>query len=499
MSMRIVASIAVVLLLFLEGKGQAPFALDPSFQTQIQVQYVSSIAPLEDGSILVSGRMRFPGDIYDRLVSKLFSNGLRDPSFPQFQGGYIDGGGKLTLWNGRFYVATNTAIRRYWFNGSNDPGFIHPDLGPYFSSLQGGDYHVFPDGRVVMSGVHLLEDSIRGYMGYHNFIWFSNTGHLDTTRVHRWGDGAIFRFKELPDGKFICSGTNTTFESQPVDKIFRLHADGSLDDSFSTGVFAGMGFAYLPLENGKVIVGGNFRTAQLPSDTIRLAKFLEDGTLDPSFNIPDISFNTLPDLTGLGPSIDGIEPLQDGSFFVMGQFDHVNGQPRRGICVLDANGNLMWPFHDEGVNPYTYMGWTYAAVHGILPSPDSAHYYIWGAYHGYDDPTGSFPQQRFVSRLHAGDLVTAAAEQVPASQRMIRLFPNPASAWVAVNYDLVQAGAERTWLRLKDALGRVVHTVHVKDSKGQVVLDTRAYGAGVYTVELVRSERVLQVERLVLQ
>jgi hypothetical protein len=92
-----------------------------------------------------------------------------------------------------------------------------------------------------------------------------------------------------------------------------------------------------------------------------------------------------------------------------------------------------------------------------------------------------------------------AAAPAPVPQDVIRLFPNPASAWVAVNYDLVQAGAERTWLRLKDALGRVVHTVHAKDSKGQVVLDTRAYGAGVYTVELVRSERVLQVERLVLQ
>jgi hypothetical protein len=46
--------------------------------------------------------------------------------------------------------------------------------GPYFASLQGGDYHVFPDGRVLMSGSHQLSDTIRGFVGYEP-IWFTNT------------------------------------------------------------------------------------------------------------------------------------------------------------------------------------------------------------------------------------------------------------------------------------------------------------------------------------
>ena len=498
MKMRSWAAIAVGVLLCSAVNGQAPFALDPTFQTQIVLQYVSSALPLEDGTILVSGRMRFAGETDDRFVAKLFSSGLRDTTFPQVPGGYIDGGGKLTLWDGRFYVATNTAVRRYWLDGSIDYSFIHPDLGPYFSSLQGGDYHVFPDGRLVMSGVHLLEDSIRGFMGYHNFIWFTNTGYLDTTRIHRWGDGAIFRFKELPDGKFICSGTNTTFEGQPVDRVFRLNPDGSLDDSFQSDVFWGEVYGYLPLDDGRIYVGGRVRRNASPSDTLRLVRFMPDGSLDPSFSIPDLTLENMPDASGLGAMVRSIQPYPGNKIIVTGVFRAVNGQPRKGLCMLTESGDLLDVFHDQGVGTYTYQNITYGGVEGIRPYGDDQ-YLIWGNYHGYNDEELNAPQQKYVTRLHAGDLVTAVstAEAIPSD--LITLYPNPASAWVAINYDLLTGLDERTWLRLKDAVGRELQSVQIKDTKGQVVLDTRVYGTGVYTLELVKGERVVQMERLVVQ
>ena len=453
MRMRIGAVIAGVVLLCSVGNGQTPFALDPTFQTQISLQYVASALPLEDGKVLIAGQFNYIGQPGVFGLARLNTDGTFDQTFNASN----LGSGKLTPWEDVFYVGTMQTVRRIQMDGLQDMSFIEMNLGPYFSSLQGGDYHVFPDGRVVMSGVHLLEDSIRGFMGYHNFIWFTNTGYLDTTRIHRWGDGAIFRFKELPDGKFICSGTNTTFEGQPVDRIFRLHPDGSLDDSFDTGVFSGMGFCYLPLNNGKVVVGGNYRTDQLVNDTIWVAQFLEDGSIDPTFNRPHFSMGALPDPSGNGPAIHSIVAFQDGMFFVMGQFQYVNGQPRRGICILDTNGDLMWPFHDQGVDPFTYMGWTYAAVNGIFPSQDSTFYYIWGAYHGYDDPTGSYPQQRFVTRLHAGDLVTAASPAGPISSDLITLFPNPAHDHITISSPLLSG--KRMFVEFRDVPGRLVKSV----------------------------------------
>lgn len=70
-------------------------------------------------------------------------------------------------------------------------------------------------------------------------IWFSNTGYLDTTTIHRRGNGALLRFKELPNGQFIGAGNITEWEGEQVDWLFRMNSDGSPDTTFRTGVSVG--------------------------------------------------------------------------------------------------------------------------------------------------------------------------------------------------------------------------------------------------------------------
>src|SRR5204863_1045327 len=131
--------------------------------------------------------------------------------------------------------------RRIWAtSGDNDGSFaVGSGSIPYFSPLQGGDYHVYPDGRVLMSGKHTLNDLAHGFVGNYNLIWFSNTGYLDTTRVHRKGDGVVWNFEELHGGGFILHCGCSVFEGVPVDLIFRTDADGIPDTTFHTGVFWG--------------------------------------------------------------------------------------------------------------------------------------------------------------------------------------------------------------------------------------------------------------------
>ena len=50
---------------------------------------------------------------------------------------------------------------------------------------------MYPDGRVLVCGLHELSDSIRGYVGFYDLIWFSNQGYLDTTAHHRQGNGIM--------------------------------------------------------------------------------------------------------------------------------------------------------------------------------------------------------------------------------------------------------------------------------------------------------------------
>ena len=467
--------------------AQVPFALDTTFRTQITQQYVNSIALMPDGNLLLSGTMRFPGDLSNRLLTKLDINGDRITSFPF---GY--GGGKLSPWNNHYYVAVGQGVQRLLPDGLIDPSFIGLNDGPYFSSLQGGDYHVYPDGRVLVSGRHILSDTERGFVGNHNLIWFSNTGYLDTTRVHRKGNGTVYQFKELPSGGFICSGTCTEFEGLPVERIFRTNAEGVPDTTFHSEIYWGQAVDYLPLLDGRVYVAGRYQRSDVPGDTLHISRLQPNGSLDPAFTPPQFTLGALPNTGGVGPLVVGARHWGQGHLLVTGQFQFVNGQPRRGICVLDTNGVLTEDFDDCGVSTFAYMGITNAAVIGLIADADSTHYYIWGTYTGYTDGTTTDPLQRFVSRLHVGDFTTSAPPLSVGEELGVRVYPNPSSGPVTVAIEQLPKHGD---LLVRDAMGRVVHRQRITGYHTTFVMGQ----AGVYSVELVREGRTVNIERLVIQ
>jgi len=470
--------------------GQWTFLLDQGFRTQIQYQEVNSLILLPDGNLIASGVMRFPGEMSDKRLVRLLTNGARDPAF--YNSGL--GGGRLTLWNNHYYVGTSQ-VRRILPNGHLDPSFISMGQGFYFSIHQGGDYHVYPDGRILMSGKHLLSDSIRGFEGYYNLIWFSNEGYLDTTLVHRQGNGVVNRFAELPNGQFICSGTCTEFEGKAVDWIFRVHADGTPDTTFRTGVYIGEARTYLPLPDGRVYVGGNFRRTEAPQDTLRLVRFMPDGSLDPSFTIPQF-------LTGDGISdpfgayVFGLYQFRPDRIIVVGQFRSVNGEPRKSICMIDTTGQVLPAFDDCGVGTFTQF-LTGSSILEVLPTPNADTLYICGVYTGYNDGQVNDPLQRFVSRLLVQEITTEVAER-DEPPLALQLYPNPARGLVVVSYALEQAVGS-TELVMRDPAGREVARLPLGATEGRAEWGIQGLPAGVYTVELRQAGHVQQVSRLVVQ
>jgi uncharacterized delta-60 repeat protein len=439
--------------------AQWTFRLDTTFRTQILDQNVNSLILLGDGKILVSGRVRFQGDMSVRGSARLNSDGARDVTFNDF-----NGQGRLTPWNDKFYVAIGATVRRLQGDGYLDPSFIGMNTGLYFTSSSGGDYHVFPDGRVLLSGSHTLSDSIRGFEGQYNLIWFSNTGYLDTTRTHRRANGTIWEFKELPDGKFICTCSCTQYEGQPVSRLFRIHADGSLDTTFNAEVSWGNIFAYHPLPDGRVYVGGRYKRAAAPNDTLYLARFLPDGSLDATFNHLN-TLSTLPGITG-APKVLRLYDWLDGRLFVTGVYQRVNGEPRGAICVVDSTGALT-PHMDTCMpSAFSYQGSTNAAVVEMLPMPDGSGYYICGTYAGYTDGIINDTQQRFVSRLLVSELSVGGASQSLGEGPRMRVFPNPVASGAPLTFafDPPQEFTPNGPLRVVvlDALGRQVHEERVQ-------------------------------------
>ncbi len=379
------------------------------------------------------------------------------------------------------------------------PLFLRQTFLPcrYFNSVQGGDYHLYPDGSVLISGNHQLNDSIRGFVGRHQLIWLTSTGCLDTTRTHRTGGQcAVYRFKELPNGQFICSGLCDQFDGEDIDRIFRVNADGSVDTMFQTGVYIGDAQDYLPMPDGRVYVGGNFRRSVAPQDTLRLVRFLVNGDLDPDFTIPQFTAGEGLS-TPFGAYVHGITPWRNGTLIITGQFKRVNGMVRKGICLIDTTGQLRPGFEAQGVGPFTFASITTAGLLRPTFNLDSTQMYICGAYNGYNDGFTNHSEQYFITRLNVEEINTGVVEQ-DRPRPYLHLWPNPSDGQVWFAYSLPEHKGP-VQVRIRNSQGSLIHTLQGAGETGQLMWDTRGISPGLYSVELIRDGRIDQTERLVIQ
>jgi len=453
--------------------SQAPFDLDPSFRTTLQMRYVSSVVQLPDGDLLLSGVVRWDGDQFDRGYVRITSSGTRVLPFPDF----APGGGRITPWNSRFYIGNGPGVRRIFQDGSIDSDYILPSAGPYVIALQGGDYHVYPDGRVLMSGAHVLTDSIRGFEGLYSLIWFSNTGYLDTTRTHRVCNGVIYAIEEQPDGRFLCTGTMTTYEGQPVNTVFRVEADGTLDTTFIAPLqWYGEARDYHTLPDDRILVAGPLKL--LGSDQVQgLIRLHADGSVDENFELLEFEATFTPSQI---PIATCIIPITPDRYIITGVFDKINGLERGGIAMIDSSGALVEDVFDGmGCGAYDYtipLGTTtYRYIAGIVPAADGS-FYIHGGYHGYDDGTTNDTTQRMVSRLYG--LEVGVRERI-ADHTTITLSPNPSYGQLQIN--LPDPNWHTATIIIRDAQGRTVDVSSLTVNNTQ--FDLNALPIGCYLVE----------------
>lgn len=166
---------------------QQPFDLDPSFRTNMIGDFVKSVVPLNDDNLLLSGNIRFPGTPnweFPQSLAKVQPNGSLIIGYPPPLWGVAASSGRITPWQDKYYVYGGDAYRLLT-NGDRDTTFhtISGGTGLYYITDQVGDYHVLPDGRLVLGGQYgVVLNHVA--QGHYAFLWLTNTGEVDTTRIH---------------------------------------------------------------------------------------------------------------------------------------------------------------------------------------------------------------------------------------------------------------------------------------------------------------------------
>ena len=157
-----------------------------------------------------------------------------------------------------------------------------------------------PDGHIVLVGTDFTSSSVDGDVV---LLRYGPDGRLDrefgvrgrsTTRMG--GFDQAFDAALQDDGKIVVAGTTGASPQNHRFLLLRYLPDGTLDPSFGGGGFVEHDFGGVDAEayavaiqaDGKVVAAGE------ADETLALARYLPDGTLDPTFGTDGVTSTPLP-------------------------------------------------------------------------------------------------------------------------------------------------------------------------------------------------------------
>ena len=288
--------------------------------------YVSSIAMAPDGKIFIGGAFTSYNGVDRGAVAKLNADGTLDIGFNPGAGannvvsalaiqndGKVIIAGNFTSFNG----VPRNCIARLNANGTLDTGFFSG-----FDSISGAQSVALQnDGKILVAG------SFTNYGGVprNRIVRLNADGSLDPTFNPGSGfNGYTNCLAIQPDGKVLVAGFFTGYNGVTRNQLARLHAEGSLDNTFvpAIGTSPSPQLSSLALQaDGKIIVGGRSGSSytSFGDNAALLMRLNPDGSLDSSFD------------TGAGiggpPSggVVGVALQADGKVLVGGLITSFNG------------------------------------------------------------------------------------------------------------------------------------------------------------------------------
>ncbi|MCU0417393.1 MAG: T9SS type A sorting domain-containing protein [Cytophagaceae bacterium] len=199
---------------------------------------------------------------------------------------------------------------------------------------------VLSNGKIFIAGEFIdYNGTFRGGIALIN-----SDGSLDNNFTTTSGaDGIIFSVALQTDGKIIIVGSFSTFNNANRVGIARLNVDGTVDNTFTTGVGANAQISSVVIQNdGKIIIGGSF-TSYNGFTCNRIARLNNNGTFDNSF-VSGIGFNS---------DVLVLTMQSDNKILVGGAFTNYNTIEKERLLRIHSDGSVDNTFNSS-VENYVY-------------------------------------------------------------------------------------------------------------------------------------------------
>jgi len=235
-----------------------------------------------EGRIVIGGDFRSFGGLDRLYYARLTPNGGLDPTMTASPGlnAFVRTMAVQSNLNvvigGAFSVPTMHAAR-VLLDGAFDPSF-NVGVGADTNVL---DVRVQGDGKIILGGMFTHFGGLpRGHV-----VRLDPNGLVDPTFNTSVGaNGNVNRVLPLAGGRTLVAGNFTGFNTNAAVRVVMLNNDGSVNPDFSTG--AGPNdevFALAVQADGKILIGGNF-TSVAGKARNRIARLNANGSLDDTFN-----------------------------------------------------------------------------------------------------------------------------------------------------------------------------------------------------------------------
>ncbi|MGE0635467.1 MAG: T9SS type A sorting domain-containing protein [Bacteroidia bacterium] len=167
-------------------------------------------------------------------------------------------------------------------------------------------------------------------LSLYSAVGFAQAGANDNWFIMGNGfNSSVFAVAVQPnDDKIIAAGWFTDYDNTTANNIIRLNANGTIDNTFSSGAgISGSGARILKIQDdGKILVAGYFQTYNNVS-VGPLIRLNSDGTLDNTFQIT------------CNDQINTLSIQSDGKIIVGGWFTEFNGTAVNRIVRLNTDGS----------------------------------------------------------------------------------------------------------------------------------------------------------------
>ncbi len=238
-----------------------------------------------------------------------------------------------------------------------------------FNPGSGADTQIYTtsiqqDGKIIIGG------RFNSYNGdtVNKIARLHPDGSLDTAFMNLGLNSTVWAIAIQPDGKIIIAGRFTRYNNNVyINRIMRLNTDGSPDTTFNPGTgFNDYVYALALQSDGKILAGGNF-TAYNGISSPRLARLNADGSIDTTFNIGTGFDKTVEDIA--------IQPF-DNKIVICGDFTNYKGVFAGRVIRLNTDGTK---------DPAFIFNWGASSVAYAIAIQDDRKIAVAGSFHNYNN------------------------------------------------------------------------------------------------------------------